>query len=876
MKWWEIASGLVTLAVAVLAYLLAAAVIDHWVLPQGLGLGGRILLWGGLLIGCGWYFGRHVLPLLLHPINPVFAAYTIEQSRPSFKTPSSIFSFSAVSRIGSNATIWPSGSLKALRCGRRQSCRTRRSTAVDRSRVIRLGYVLAILVGLCLVYAMVSPKSPMASFRRVIWPWSDVAAPTRASITSVKPGDTTAYQGDTLTVSAEVHGIKPDEPVTLYYTTDDGQDVDQAIPMTVPEKEYRYQCELPAGKIGLQQGLEYYLVAGDFVTQRFRVEVQIPPTISVESITCEYPEYTGLAPRTVKHQGDIRGAIEGTRATIRATANEEIKRAFIEFDADPRHRVPMTVKGTSAVGRLTLKMKDDHTEPEHSIYQLRFTDVQKRDDRQPIPYHIDMIPDLKPEVHFVDLPPIKVKLPVNGNLALKVHAEDPDFGLRRVAVCAERENKSLPIRPLLNVPRPQKAHKGPFEQAYPFEPAKLGLKVGDHVNCWAEAFDNKEDERGPAPNHAETEKLSITIVAEQQQPPQGPQKGHGQAQNGPQDPNSRQNPDRAPQDEENAKAKGQETDGQGEPPRNSRRNRRMTAEAQSRRMRPKGNKIRIRQTRTTRGSRSRSRGKQPVKAGNPGLATKPANNSPRRSRAGDPRTKRGKRRAPINNPTGPVARRARANRRRTRRGRRLVNTGALATSSKTRASPTSSRNRSIRKPSPATQSRNRLRISNTRNRNGDLHRALRRERRNNNRRRSRENRIRESRNTEKSSRPRKTAPTRALRRATVPKSGTQAKRRRLSKARGGEDGVNQPKPGEKKGPGQKGQKENDSGGGKPATDASASAPTNTPAMNKRAGSKPAGEPKPGEKTGSGQKKNDSGEGETGYGRLGWRRPTRQR
>ncbi len=181
VKWWEIASGLVTLAVAVLAYLLAAAVIDHWVLPQGLGLGGRILLWGGLLIGCGWYFGRHVLPLLLHPINPVFAAYTIEQSRPSFKNALINFLFlrreqDRLERDDLAKRVFESLEMRTAA----ELSHTPVETAVDRSRVIRLGYVLAILVGLCLVYAMVSPKSPMASFRRVIWPWSDVAAPTRA------------------------------------------------------------------------------------------------------------------------------------------------------------------------------------------------------------------------------------------------------------------------------------------------------------------------------------------------------------------------------------------------------------------------------------------------------------------------------------------------------------------------------------------------------------------------------------------------------------------------------------------------------------------------------------------------------------------------
>ena len=397
--------------------------------------------------------------------------------------------------------------------------------------MIRHGYALVALVAICLVYAIVSPKNPLASFRRVMWPWSDVVAPTRVTIASVEPGDATAYQGDNLVVTAEVYGLRPEEPVKLCYSTADGQNIDQEIPMAVPEKDYRYRCELPGNNLGLQQDLEYHLVAGDGASRRFRVEVQIPPTILVETSEYDYPEYTGIPSRTVEHQGDI-SAIEGTHVTIRATTNQEIDQAFIEFDADPGHRVAMTSKGTSARGGFTLKMdREDPTQPEHASYQLRFIDVRKCEDRRPIRYRIEVIPDQKPEVRFDDRPPEEIHLPLNGSLTLKVHAEDPDFGLRRVAVCAEREGKSLPIRPLLDKPKPQKAHQGPFEQTYRLEPAKLKLKAGDRVQYWAEALDNKEDDKGPAPNRSETEKHWLVIAPEQSQPKESPQAAQGGEQN---------------------------------------------------------------------------------------------------------------------------------------------------------------------------------------------------------------------------------------------------------------------------------------------------------------------------------------------------------
>ena len=46
-----------------------------------------------------------------------------------------------------------------------------------------------------------------------------------------------AFFGDTLDVSADVHGLREGESVTLYYSTADGQSVDQAISLAPPGRE---------------------------------------------------------------------------------------------------------------------------------------------------------------------------------------------------------------------------------------------------------------------------------------------------------------------------------------------------------------------------------------------------------------------------------------------------------------------------------------------------------------------------------------------------------------------------------------------------------------------------------------------------------------
>ena len=81
----EMADGLITLAAGVLGYLLTAALVDHWLIPGGVGFGGRLLLFLALLAGAGAFFTGKILPLVIRRIHPLFAAKTIEDTRPGMK-----------------------------------------------------------------------------------------------------------------------------------------------------------------------------------------------------------------------------------------------------------------------------------------------------------------------------------------------------------------------------------------------------------------------------------------------------------------------------------------------------------------------------------------------------------------------------------------------------------------------------------------------------------------------------------------------------------------------------------------------------------------------------------------------------------------------
>ena len=133
------------------------------------------------------------------------------------------------------------------------------------------------------------------------------------------------------------------EQVRLIYTTDDGQAVNRALTMTSADGGEVFACQLPDSESGVQEGLVYRIEAGDAVSRPQRVEVVTAPTIALKTVFLQFPEYTRLVDRRYARDGNLR-AIEGTRVSLRAETNSEIKSAWVDFGNDKRRDLEMTHK----------------------------------------------------------------------------------------------------------------------------------------------------------------------------------------------------------------------------------------------------------------------------------------------------------------------------------------------------------------------------------------------------------------------------------------------------------------------------------------------------------------------------------------------------
>lgn len=497
------------LVVGWLAFVLVVSIIDHWVV--GLGFWGRLLALVTWIGGTIAYGARFLAPLLWRRVNPVYAARVIEESQPTLKNSLINFLMFRTDPTPGRQLIYQAMQQQAAA----DLTRVPIETAVDRSQAIRIGYLLTAVLAACGLYKIVSPKDPFQTISRVAAPWADIERPARVTIRNVEPGDRTVFHGQPVTVSAEILGTRSGEPVTLIYSTADGQLVDRPVEMQPSEAGLRYEAVLPPGGSGIEQSLEYRIVAGDAATASWKLRVLPAPTILVESLEYEFPAYTKRPRQRIERQGDIQ-ALEGTRVSIHARANQPIASAAIDFFAGgdkPVESLAMKADAQQAHRDFVLVLNSDKTR-QPATYQVRFKTEAGDASQFPVSHQIDVLRDLSPEIEILTPKLERIELPEDSRQRIEVRALDPDYALTRIRLKAVSGGAELLNHDLLHDPQ---GRSGQVISTYEFVPAALDLHAGDEVVFWSVAEDNRTAPQSdePAPNSRRTGRYQITITAAQ-------------------------------------------------------------------------------------------------------------------------------------------------------------------------------------------------------------------------------------------------------------------------------------------------------------------------------------------------------------------------
>ena len=242
---------------------------------------------------------------------------------------------------------------------------------------------------------------------------------------------------------------------------------------------------------GLQQDVIYRIVAGDAASNEFQITVQAVPALAIDHLEYHYPSYTGRTPETRSGETDIQ-ALEGTRVTIYATANQPISESTLELYTGERwERRVNSFSEQQAVGIVALSFADRNAlSPEFTHYQMRFRNTDGKLNPEPLRYPIKVERDEAPVVELLEprLPEIEVNL--TQPITFVVKAFDPDFGLSQVRLVFN-QNEQAVFQRELTPNLPDQKITGNFYKEIQLSPLAMGFKVGDVIEYRAEATDVK-------------------------------------------------------------------------------------------------------------------------------------------------------------------------------------------------------------------------------------------------------------------------------------------------------------------------------------------------------------------------------------------------
>ncbi|GAB5403692.1 MAG: hypothetical protein Aurels2KO_19230 [Aureliella sp.] len=500
----------------ILAAWLLACLVDHWLLPLPSVL--RWLAWGALVAFTVWIAVWQIVPLIIGRINPDYAAKRIERAEPRFKE--GLIAWLQLSEMSDSGV--PRGVMAAMthRAYRFIGGQDPSST-VDSSPLIRGLASVMVLACVMALYSFISPKSSLATATRIAMPWRTVAAPTRVQLSEVIPGATTVSAGKPLDVSVRAIGVRPGEPVHLLFSTRDGQIVNQAIALNEPDVGSIYSGALTTTGSGIEHELQYWIEAGDAVSERFDIQLAPTPSVVLDRVELVYPPYTKL-PKRISDGRDLE-AIEGTIATVVARSNQDLVRGQLEINPtqDPNglllsaeQVLPLDVAGRELKREWQPLLREGETSSTVR-YSVRGYNERGDANLNPIEHSLALVADVPPEVRLVGPKNRILRVRPTSKVQLEIRASDPDFGLNEVELSVHKAGAAVASRVIVK----GDGLKGKQVKRQPLDISRLSMSPGDRLELHAVARDNRHDPTSGkwSPNETHADPLIVEVVGPSQQ-----------------------------------------------------------------------------------------------------------------------------------------------------------------------------------------------------------------------------------------------------------------------------------------------------------------------------------------------------------------------
>ncbi len=379
---------------------------------------------------------------------------------------------------------------------------------VDARKFLRAWTLLLVLLGVFVLYGLVSPKSVIVSLQRALFPYKRIAPPSRTQIVQVRPGNDAVPAGCTVEVVARTRGKEP-KGVDLWWST--GADRWQAYVLE-RRADGAWRGELPVPS----REVKYYVTAGDAKSEHYTLKPLYDPAVVGVEVALHPPDYTGLPDKTVD-EGSF-DALVGTMAEVRVRFNNPMAEAFVVFESGEKLRCT----GNELRMSVRFKVERDNT------YWIECYDRFRRRNREPVKYTFTAQPDQWPTIKLVS-PAEDVELPQSADMFVQGAASD-DYGIAAVKLVYANNHD---VHGAVDFEIEPNAKQTDLQRTIPVQ--QLGV-VGDELTFYLTAEDNCR----PNSHTAKSGERKLKIVEPQQvaknPPPQ------------PNEPNEQQEKTAAPDD----------------------------------------------------------------------------------------------------------------------------------------------------------------------------------------------------------------------------------------------------------------------------------------------------------------------------------------
>ena len=145
---------------------------------------------------------------------------------------------------------------------------------------------------------------------------------------AVTPGNIAVRRNSDQLITAQVTGMQPDKVQVFahYQSSSNWEPVAmQRQPNANGMAKYQFVFA------GLPENVEYYVAADALASPHYTVRVVDLPAVKEIRATYHYPKWTGMAPATEEHSGDLR-AIEGTDAALEIEMDRPLKSGQLTLD----------------------------------------------------------------------------------------------------------------------------------------------------------------------------------------------------------------------------------------------------------------------------------------------------------------------------------------------------------------------------------------------------------------------------------------------------------------------------------------------------------------------------------------------------------------